>query len=247
MTDLNPATFVLVAGAAQPAWIWHRVVPLLEAAGHTVIARDLPGMGENRSVAVGDVTLDIWADFVANLVLSAYRPVFLVGHSRGGLVVGEASEKVADRVAGIIYVSGLAVPPGKTAIQVMGREGAEDGPPLTEDGRAFWIPAEFAIPLFYHRCAEADAKALADHMCPEPLTPIATPSKVTAEGWGRIPRAYIETTDDQTLSLAQQRLIQDNAPCDPVISIDSDHSPFMSATEELVEALLVAAASMARA
>jgi pimeloyl-ACP methyl ester carboxylesterase len=35
-------TFVLIPGAGGAAWYWHRVVPLLQAAGHDAIAVDLP-------------------------------------------------------------------------------------------------------------------------------------------------------------------------------------------------------------
>ena len=36
------ATYVLIPGAASDPWYWHRVVPLLEAAGHDVVTPDLP-------------------------------------------------------------------------------------------------------------------------------------------------------------------------------------------------------------
>ena len=39
------ASFVLVPGAGGMAWYWHRVVPLIRAAGHQAIAVDLPGFG----------------------------------------------------------------------------------------------------------------------------------------------------------------------------------------------------------
>jgi thioesterase domain-containing protein len=35
--------FVLVPGAGGSAWYWHRLVPLLERAGHEAVAVDLPG------------------------------------------------------------------------------------------------------------------------------------------------------------------------------------------------------------
>ena len=38
-----------------------------------------------------------------------------------------------------------------------------------------------------------------------------------------------------------QREMQAALPCDPVIALDSDHSPFYSATRELAEALLALA------
>ena len=43
-------TFVLIPGAGGVAWYWHRVVPLLERAGHEVIAVDLPGDDETAGL-----------------------------------------------------------------------------------------------------------------------------------------------------------------------------------------------------
>ena len=37
------ARFLLVHGAMGGAWVWERVIPGLEAAGHTAEAIDLPG------------------------------------------------------------------------------------------------------------------------------------------------------------------------------------------------------------
>src|ERR1700752_1814888 len=45
------ASFVLVPGAGGMAWYWHRVVPLLRAAGHEAIAVDLPGDDRQGGVA----------------------------------------------------------------------------------------------------------------------------------------------------------------------------------------------------
>ena len=46
------ANFVLIPGAGGAAWYWHRIVPLLEAAGHGVIAVDLPGDDEKAGLSV---------------------------------------------------------------------------------------------------------------------------------------------------------------------------------------------------
>lgn len=206
-----------------------------------MLAPDLPGIGENLSIAAGDATLALWGDYVAALARAAEPPVILVGHSRGGLVIGEASERVPELIAGLIYVSGLIVPLGLTALEVMEPHTSGDGPPLTEEGKAFWLPGETAIPLFYQRCSPSDAAAVAAHVCPEALAPIATPATVTKQQWSTIPRAYIETSDDRTLSLARQRSIQAAAPCNPVMTIDSDHYPFLSAADELADVLVTIA------
>lgn len=56
--------FVLIAGAWHGAWCWERVIPLLAAAGHRVLAPDLLGMGEDPTPLAG-VTLASWADQIA--------------------------------------------------------------------------------------------------------------------------------------------------------------------------------------
>ena len=61
----------------------------------------------------------------------------------------------------------------------------------------------------------------------------------------REPRAYIECTDDNALPLKMQRKMQAALPCDPVITMDSDHSPFLSAPADLTAHLIALAATLA--
>jgi hypothetical protein len=52
-----------------------------------------------------------------------------------------------------------------------------------------------------------------------------------------IPRAYVTCLRDQAIPPPlQRRMIRDRG-CDAVIEIDTDHSPWLSATGELVAAL----------
>src|SRR4051812_38188961 len=55
------ATFILVHGAWHGGWCWERLAPLLTAAGHRVLAPDLPGMGADRR-QLGDDPLGEWAE-----------------------------------------------------------------------------------------------------------------------------------------------------------------------------------------
>ena len=42
--------FVLIPGAGGAGWYWHRVIPLLEAAGHQGVALDLPADDETAGL-----------------------------------------------------------------------------------------------------------------------------------------------------------------------------------------------------
>ncbi len=241
------ATFVLVPGAGHPAWCWHKIVPMLEKAGHRAIAIDLPGTGENQSHAPRDVTLDIWASYVADQVRKAEAPVLLAGHSRGGFVISEAAEKVPDELAGLIYLTAVLPQPGQTLLEASGYDPSII-PPIDADGCMEKFPDAVSTERFYHRCSPEDAAEACGHLFAEPLKPDQTPSGVTWERWGGVPRAYIECSDDKALDLAtQQRRMLAAAPCDPVYTLDTDHSPFFCAPDALVTVMLEIARQFAPA
>ena len=227
------ASFVLIPGAMHGRWTWDRIVPLLEAAGHEVIAPDLPGMGTNMSIPVEKVTLADWGDFVAGEVRRAKGPVVLAGHSRGGLVIGEAAERVPDLLAGLIYVTALLVPPGQSLADVTGHRPDPDAPPIDKE-----TLAAMARGLFYSGCSPEDADWAIANLHREPMQVMGTPASVTWERWGRVPRAFIECSEDMVISLDKQREMQAGAPCDPVLTLKADHSPFLCAPEALAEAML---------
>jgi hypothetical protein len=58
-----------------------------------------------------------------------------------------------------------------------------------------------------------------------------------ADAFAALPRAYVTCKQDRAVLPAFQRRMFEAAGCDPVIEIDTDHSPWISRTDELVSAL----------
>lgn len=227
------ASFVLIPGAMHGRWTWDRIVPLLEAAGHQVIAPDLPGMGTNPSIPVDKVTLADWGDFVAGVVREAEAPVVLAGHSRGGLVIGEAAERVPELISGLIYLTALIVPPGQCLADVTGHRPDPDAP--LPSGEAL---AAMAKALFYSGCTPEDADWAIRNLHREPAQVMHERATVTWDRWGKVPRAFIECSEDKVISLDKQREMHGAAPCDPVLTLEADHSPFLCAPDALARAML---------
>lgn len=73
----------------------------------------------------------------------------------------------------------------------------------------------------------------------EPHGPRSTPLHLTKR-WGSLPRTYVETLHDRTIPIASQRLMQAMSPGARVVTLDADHSPYLSAPDELTAALLAA-------
>ena len=97
-------TFVLIPGAGGTAWYWHRVVPLLQAAGHEAIAVDLPG----DDPAAG---LPEYAHLVASAIGSRGNLV-LVAQSLGGFTAPLVAAKVP--VGSVVLVNAMIPCPGET-------------------------------------------------------------------------------------------------------------------------------------
>ena len=210
-------------------WCWHKLVPLLEAQGHRVLAPDLPGMGEDPT-PLSEVTMSTWAECIARLSREAGEQVILVGHSRGGTVISEAAELAPQSILGLVYLAALLLPAGQKAFEAAVTEEARNAVETGQgasDGLSLRVEPEAARALFYNRASPEDAIWASERLCPEPLAPNVVPLTVTRERWGRLPRAYIECLDDRAVPIELQRAMQAALPCDPVVTMDSDHSPFL--------------------
>src|SRR5262249_22173404 len=102
--DAMAETFVLITGAWHGGWTWRRVAANLRAAGHRVLAPDLPGLADGddpRRHGLADV-----GDFIVDLVeRHDLHDVTLVGHSWGGYPITDAAPRLAARLRRLVYWS----------------------------------------------------------------------------------------------------------------------------------------------
>jgi hypothetical protein len=78
------------------------------------------------------------------------------------------------------------------------------------------------------------AKLLLSH---EPVESGITPLQLTEDNYGRIPRIYIECTEDKAVTPFIQRKMYRETPCEKVYSLRASHSPFFSKPQELSDIL----------
>src|SRR5687767_11308328 len=99
------ATFVLLHGAGSDSWYWHLVTPLLEAAGHDVVAVDLPCDDDTAGLA----------DYVDTVVdaVGDRQGLVLVAQSLAGFTAPLVAERVP--VDLIVLVAAMVPAPGETA------------------------------------------------------------------------------------------------------------------------------------
>ncbi|WP_329556963.1 alpha/beta hydrolase [Streptomyces sp. NBC_00696] len=114
------ATFVLVHGSWGGGWVWDRLRPLLEDAGHRVLTPTLTGLAERHDLSAPDVGLGVHAREVAELLESeGVVDAILVGHSYGGMVITGAAALAGDRVGRVVYVDAFAPVTGESAFTML--------------------------------------------------------------------------------------------------------------------------------
>jgi pimeloyl-ACP methyl ester carboxylesterase len=231
------ATYVLVHGAWHGAWCWHKIVPALEAEGHTVIAVDLPGHGDDDS-PVSEMTLEGNVLRIREAIESADEPVVLVGHSMGGMSVTQAAELVPERIEKVVYVAAFLPGDGQALPELASDDIVQRNLVVNEAEGTALVADHALVEAFYAECSDADAEFAISRLRPESLAAMGAPVSLREDRCGSVPRVYIECLKDNAIVIERQRSMQAARPCAEVLTIDADHSPFLSRPQELTNHLL---------
>jgi pimeloyl-ACP methyl ester carboxylesterase len=235
------ATYVLVHGAWVGGWCWQKVVPLLEAEGHRVVALDLPGHGDD-STAVSGMTLAANVKCIRDAVEAADERVILVGHSMGGIAITQVAEDVPGRIATLVYVSAFLPQHGQSLPELVARF-LDVFAPLNiqvneSEGTISVNPDDLWRATLLGECDDEDVLLASRRLVPESLAVADASVSITPERAGRVPRVYVECLRDRMLPIGAQRAMQQAVGCKRVLTIDTDHSSFLSRPHELADHLL---------
>lgn len=222
------STYVLIHGAWHGGWCWNKVTPLLEAAGHTVVTPDLPGLG-NDSTPPADINIDVYTQHVCKLIDAQSEPVILLGHSMGGLPISQAAERRPDSIKVLVYVTAMLLKNGQSTFDVVADD--QDSQVLpnivpSADGVTATMRPEAVKDVFYADCNDADVERARSLFKPQPMVVMSEPIALSDENFGRVPRVYIECLQDKALTPALQKRMYEASPCRSVIAMDASHSPF---------------------
>lgn len=231
--------FILVHGMWHGAWCWHKLMPLLEKAGHQVIAVDLPGLGRDRT-PLHEISLQSYVDCLSAVIDEHPGRVILVGHDRGGIVISQMAEQRPARVEKLVYLSSFLLPAGQPMLPVLlsDTQSVIVQNLIIDGARGCVTMKEEAYrEAMYQDCSDKDVALAASMRTPEPIAPLITPLDLSERNFGRVPRVYIETVCDKAVTLSAQRRMTTDMPCQKIIFMSTGHSPFFSAPQELADHL----------
>ncbi|NUS74021.1 MAG: alpha/beta hydrolase [Corynebacteriales bacterium] len=220
------ATYVLLPGAASDAWYWHRVIPLLRARGHDVLAPDLPC--EDDSAGFPD-----YADTVVRAIGGRDR-LILVAQSLAGFTAPLVCERIPVEL--LVLVAAMVPSPGESAGDWWSNTG-QVGAYRELAERHGLSTEEFDVKaVFFHDVPpEVTREAFNRRELDQSATPLADPWPLTK--WPDVPTEFLLCRQDRLFPAEFMReLVKSRLGIVPD-ELNSGHLSALSHPAELVERL----------
>jgi pimeloyl-ACP methyl ester carboxylesterase len=245
------------AGKSKPkiimvhgSWHWggcfQQVADRLAVAGYPVATPDLTSHGYSSASYDSFKSIEEYAQPVEEILKSSSEKVVLVGHSMGGVTLTYLAEKYPEKISKLIYLTAFMVPNGKKALdyillntKIPAAKELFQVASQVNDGRGLKLDLDqrsLVKAAFYADCSDHDVDIAAKNVLPITSTvPDQTVSTVTAKRYGRIPRVFIECTEDKAIPIETQRLMMKDLPGAKVVSLKTSHSSFFSQPDAVAQ------------
>lgn len=219
----NGTNIVLVHGAWADGSSWNKVIPILQNAGHNVIAVQLP----EHSLA-DDV------ETVKRAIEHIGGPAILVGHSYGGSVITDAGYNNPN-VTGLVYVAAFAPDEGQSLSNFVDLAKLPKDLLMFDSGGFVYINPAMFPGAFAHDVDPAEAAVMA--IVQKPINQSVLAEKSGPPAWKQLPTWYQISEGDHMIPPDAERLFakQMNAT---TLSINSSHASPVSHPEEIAQLIL---------
>jgi pimeloyl-ACP methyl ester carboxylesterase len=219
----SPTNIVLVHGLWADGSSWNKVIPILQNAGHRVIAVQLA----ERSLAEDVATVKRAIDLVGG-------PTILVGHSFGGFVITNAGYN-NQNVTGLVYVSAFAPDEGESAVNFVPVESLPPGLLVFDSGGFAYLNPEMFPQAFAQDVNATEAKTLAVVQKPAHQSLFTEPSGPPA--WKQLPTWFEVSEGDHIIPPDAQRMFAQRMNA-TTISLNSSHASPVSHPDEIAQLIL---------
>jgi pimeloyl-ACP methyl ester carboxylesterase len=224
------ATYILVHGGWAGAWSWRDV-------GKDLTRREIPWTALDLPSSTHGAHANTYLSDDAREVIEVAKldgPVVLVGHSYGGAVVAEAADQIPNLervvyVAALVPALGQSATEAKSEVDVMTR--LDDA--IERHGDFLVLNHVLAHVALYQDCKEKVAAWAVSQLTPQTVASFRSPrSSFDVD----VPSRYILCTNDNALDPTLQKVMSQR--CAEVVTLESDHSPFLSRPGVLTDLLV---------
>jgi pimeloyl-ACP methyl ester carboxylesterase len=223
MSTANSTNIVLVHGLWADGSSWSKVIPILQKAGHKVIAVQLP----LHSLADDVATVKRAIDLVGG-------PTILVGHSFGGFVITNAAYNNKN-VTGLVYVSAFAPDEGESAVNFVPVASLPPGLLVFDSGGFAYLNPKMFHGAFVQDANATEAEILAAVQKP-PHQSLFT-EKSGPPAWKQLPTWYAISEGDHIIPPDVERMFAKRMNA-TTISLNSSHASLVTHPDEIAQLIL---------
>jgi pimeloyl-ACP methyl ester carboxylesterase len=227
--DGTQKAIVLVHGGFVDGSGWEGVYKILKKDGYDVSVVQNPTISLAGDVAVTKAVIDAQS-----------KPVILVGHSYGGVVITEAGND--PKVVGLVYIAAFAPDAGESVGKLIANPApGAPVPPILPPQNGFLTLDKGKFPAAF--AADVDpqqAAFMADAQVPWGLD--ALNGSITKPAWKEKPSWYLITSDDKMIPPDAQRAMSKRAGS-AVVEEKGSHAIYVSRPEAVAKLIETAAKS----
>jgi pimeloyl-ACP methyl ester carboxylesterase len=219
----NVTNIVLVHGLWADGSSWSKVIPILQNAGHKVIAVQLAA----HSLADDVATVKRAIDLVGG-------PTILVGHSYGGFVITNAGYN-NQNVTGLVYVAAFAPDEGESTGNFVDVKKLPPGLLVPDSGGFVYLNPKMFHGAFVQDANATEAETMAAVQKPAHLSLLTEPSGPPA--WKQLPTWFEVSEADHIIPPDAERIFAKRMNA-TTISLNSSHASLVTHPNEIAELIL---------
>jgi pimeloyl-ACP methyl ester carboxylesterase len=219
----NATNIVLVHGGLADGSSWSKEIPILENAGHRVIAVQLP----LHSLADDVATVERAIDLVGG-------PTILVAHSYGGEVITNAGYNNPN-VTGLVYIAALAPDEGESLSSFVDTAMFLRDLYLVDSGGFIYLNPEIFKENFAQDVGSAEAHLMA--IVQKPFNQSIFDEKSGPPAWKQLPTWYQISDADRMIRPDVQRMFAERMNA-TTLSLNTSHASYVSHPNEIAELIL---------
>jgi pimeloyl-ACP methyl ester carboxylesterase len=219
----NVTNIVLVHGLWADGSSWSKVIPILQNAGHKVIAVQLAA----HSLADDVATVKRAIDLVGG-------PTILVGHSYGGFVITNAGYN-NQNVTGLVYVAAFAPDEGESTGNFVDVKKLPPGLLVPDSGGFVYLNPKMFHGAFVQDANATEAETMAAVQKPAHLSLLTEPSGPPA--WKQLPTWFEVSEADHIIPPDAERMFAKRMNA-TTISLNSSHASLVTHPNEIAELIL---------
>lgn len=222
-------TYVLVHGAwaDESAWGFVRNQLALKA---NVVVVNLPAHGVDLRAA-NAVSLSDYVSTVEEAIKAQPGKVRLVGHSMAGVVISQVAENIPDKIEKLIYVAAY-LPQNGQDLLTLSKQDQQSlvGAALefNSEYTAATINKDVLVNAVCADCPDFMQEVLLKYHKAEPSKPLGEVVTLSKANFGKVPKYYIHTTQDNAVGYAlQKQMVKNNGGMMQVFEMNTSHLPFV--------------------